>query len=186
MNSIDRTKQKIREVIAGSTVEEDPRHAENTLEWLLHLQPNADDALQLAALGHDIDRATPERIRREDYPDYDAFKSAHARRGARLLRGILEDCGVESAIVKEACRLAALHEVGGDLRSDLLKDADGISFFEVNMPLYHQREGRQETRRRSLWGYGRLSTRAKEIVNHISHEEEGLMSLLIEVIREAP
>ena len=50
MDSIDCAKQKIRLIIAGSRVSEDPRHAENTLEWLLHLDPHADDALQIAAL----------------------------------------------------------------------------------------------------------------------------------------
>ncbi len=55
--SIEWTKQEIRRVIAGSSVEEDPRHAENTLEWLLKHEPDADEALQIAAMGHDIDRA---------------------------------------------------------------------------------------------------------------------------------
>jgi hypothetical protein len=49
--------------------------------------------------------------------------------------------------------LVTLHEVGGEPRSDLLKDADNISYFEVNMPIYYQREGWEETRRRCSWGY---------------------------------
>ena len=182
MDNIDCVKEKIRASIAGSPVPEDPRHAENTLEWLLYLEPDAGEALQLAALAHDIDRAIPERVRGEDYPDYDAFKAAHALRGARLLRGILEDSGVESAIVKEACRLVEIHEVGGDADADLLKDADSISYFDVNLPLYYQREGWAETKRRSLWGYRRLSARARKIVENISYEEEALIRLLREVI----
>ncbi len=177
-----RAKSCIRALIARSEVPEDPRHADNTLEWLLRLETDAGEALQLAALAHDVDRATPERVRREDHPDYDAFKAAHARRGARLLRGILEDCGVESAIVTEACRLVVLHEVGGDPDSDLLKDADSISYFDVNLPLYFQREGWDETKRRSHRGYRRLTPRAKEIVKHIDHEDEELARLLREVI----
>jgi hypothetical protein len=184
MLSVERAKRKIRAVIAGSRVPEDPRHADNTLEWLLRLQPDADEALQIAALAHDIDRATPEHIRREDYRDYDAFKAAHAQRSARLLRGILEDRGVEGAIVKEACRLVVVHEVGGDPRSDLLKDADSISYFDVNLPLYYRREGWAETKRRSCWGYRRLSPRAQEIVKHIGYQEEALVHLLREVIHD--
>ena len=178
-------RSSIRALIARSEVPEDPGHADNTLEWLLHLGSDAGEALQLAALAHDIDRATPERVRREDYPDYDAFKAAHARRGARLLRGILEDCGVESAIVNEACRLVEVHEVGGDPDADLLKDADSISYFDVNLPLYYEREGWAESKRRSLWGYQRLSARARNIVAKISHEEEVLNRLLREVILES-
>lgn len=176
-------KRKIRLIIAGSRVPEDPRHADNTLEWLLRMEPDASEALQLAALAHDIDRAIAEvKVRRADFDDYDAFKAAHARNGAEILRSILTACGVERNIVEEACRLVELHEVGGDRGSDLLKDADSISYFDVNLPLYYQREGWAETKRRSLWGYQRLSARARKIVENISYEEEVLTRLLREVI----
>jgi hypothetical protein len=42
MNNIDCAKKKILSVISGSEVEEDLRHAKNTLEWLLKIQPDAD------------------------------------------------------------------------------------------------------------------------------------------------
>ena len=95
MDSIDCAKEKIRGVIAGSHVPEDPRHADNTLEWLLRLAPNADDALQLAALAHDIDRALEAtKVKRADFNDYDAFKAAHASNGADILRLLLTECAV--------------------------------------------------------------------------------------------
>ncbi len=185
MDNIDCAKQKIRAVIAGSRVPEDPRHADNTLEWLLRLESNAGDALQLAALAHDIDRADDVRkVKRADFDDYDAFKAAHARNGAEILRPILNACGVAGDIVDEACRLVEVHEVGGDPSSDLLKDADSISYFDVNLPLYYQREGWQETKRRSSWGYRRLSARARELVNKTCYQDETLMQLLREVIHE--
>ena len=178
-------RSRIQAFIEISEVPEDPHHADNTLAWLLRLEPAADEALQIAALAHDIDRATPERVRRKDYPDYDAFKAAHARRGARLLRGILEACDVERSIVEEACRLVEFHEVGGDPGSDLLKDADSISYFDVNLPLFFQREGWDETKRRSDWGYRRLTPRGQEIVRHIDHGDKELARLLREVIHES-
>jgi len=185
MRNVSSAKRKIRALIAGSRVPEDPRHADNTLEWLLRLEPDADQALQLAALAHDIDRADDLRkIKRADFDDYDAFKSAHARNGAEILRSILIRCDVEGNVVDEACRLVEVHEVGGDPRSDLLKDADSISYFDVNLPLYYQREGWAETKRRSLWGYRRLSARAKELVNKICYQDERLIQLLREVIHE--
>ncbi len=185
MDNIDCAKKKIRAVIAGSQVPEDPRHGDNTLAWLLHLKPDAGEALQLAALAHDIDRAIEEvKVRRADFDDYDAFKAAHARHGAGLLRPILAACGVARDIVDEACRLVEVHEVGGDPEADLLKDADSISYFDVNLPLYYQREGWAESKRRSLWGYQRLSARARKIVENISHKQEALTRLLREVIHE--
>ncbi len=61
MNPIACAKQRIRAIVQGSTTPEDPIHAENTLKWLLELCPEADEALQVAALGHDIDRAMEEQ-----------------------------------------------------------------------------------------------------------------------------
>ena len=186
MNSIECAKQKIRAMIAGSKVPEDPRHAENTLEWLLTLNPEADQALQIAALAHDIDRAVEnQKVRRNDYDDYDAFKAAHARNGARMLREIMEKCGVDSSMTEEACRVVTLHEVGGDPRSDLIKNADSVSYFKVNMPLYYQREGWKETKRRCIWGYRRLSTPMKRVVEDITYEDALLTRLLKEAIQEA-
>jgi hypothetical protein len=185
MDSIDCAKQNIRAIISGSSVPEDPIHAENTLDWLLKLDPEADQALQIAALAHDIDRAVEaQKVHRADFSDYNGFKDAHAHNGARILRVILNRCGVAKSIADEACRLVILHEVGGDPRSDMLKDADSISYFEVNLPLYYQREGREETIRRCNWGYRRLSARMKEVVKTITHEDESITHLLKEVICE--
>jgi len=149
--------------VAGSSVPEDPPHAENTLEWLLKLKPNADEALQIAALGHDIDRAVEARkVQRADFADYDVFKAVHAHNGAIILKEIMDECGVPEDIAEEVYRLVCRHEVGGDPRSDLLKDADSISYFDVNLPFYYERTGWQETLRRCLWGYRRLSPRMKK------------------------
>jgi len=186
LTSIANAKQKIRKIIAASHVPEDPRHADNTLEWLLHLAPNASDSLQLAALAHDIDRAIDEsKVKREQFDDFNVFKEAHAHNSVIILRPILTACSLEKDVVDEACRLVELHEVGGDLKSDLIKDADSISYFDVNLPLYYKREGLDETKRRSLWGYQRLSPRAKEIVKRIVYENKTLTHLLKAVINES-
>ncbi len=186
MDSLECAERKIRAIIATSKVPEDPRHAENTLEWLLRLDPKADQALQIAALAHDIDRAVEtQKVRRADYDDYDAFKAAHARNGAKILRAILDECGAAKSMVDEACRLVTFHETGHDARADLLKDADAISYFAVNMPLYYEREGWEETKRRCIWGYRRLSARMKKIAKDITYEDETLTRLLKEAIQEA-
>ncbi len=124
------------------------------------------EALRIAALGHDIERAVEARkLRRGDFADYDAFKAAHARNSAAMLGVILRECGVGGeALTPEVHRLVCLHEVGGDLRSDLLKDADSRSYFDVNLPLYYDRHDWQETRRRCVGGYLRLSPWASSIV----------------------
>ncbi|RMG29906.1 MAG: DUF4202 family protein [Gammaproteobacteria bacterium] len=174
----DCARERIRAVLAHSEVPEDPRHAENTLAWLHRLGPDVDAALELAALGHDLDRATPDRVRREDYADYDRFKAAHARRSARLLRRILETCGVDPATIEEACRLVIHHETGGDPRSDRLRDADSLSYFEVNLPLYLAREGEAETLRRCRWGVARLSPGVRHRLLELHPDQPRLQRLI--------
>ena len=186
IDSIACAKQKIRAVISKSSVPEDPIHAENVLEWLLKLKPDADETLQIAALAHDIDRADERRkIQRSDFNDYDQFKAAHANNSAKILKEILHECRVEQSIVDEACRLVNRHEIGGDPHSDLLKDADSISYFEVNMPLYFQREGYEETLKRCIWGYQRLSPKMKKICQNITYSHDSLDKILKETVSKA-
>ncbi len=171
---------RIAEVIAGSSVPEDPRHSRNTLEWLLRLDPDANAALQLAALGHDIDRAVAERkVQRTEFSDYDAFKAAHARNGAQILTELLEGCGIDDAVfLREVHRLVSCHEVGGDPRSDLLVDADSLSYFDVNLPLYFARNSREETQRRCVWGYRRLSKRSLPVAANLRYSDPELQRLV--------
>ncbi len=184
-DSIACTKRQIRALIADSKVPEDPRHAENTLTWLLKIKPDADEALQISALGHDIDRAVEARkIQRASYADYDAFKAAHAWNSAVILKEIMEECGVAQDVVAEVYRLVCLHEIGGGLRAESLKDADAISYFDVNLPLYYARTGRKETLRRCIWGYQRLSEPMRRVVENMSHENVALNALLRQAVQE--
>lgn len=182
LEPLERVRARITEVIAGSSVPEDARHSSNTLEWLLRFEPGADEALQLAALGHDIDRAVAaSKVLRGGFCDYDAFKAAHAKHSAEMLLEILRQCGVrDSALANELCRLVCLHEVGGDPRSDLLVDADSLSYFDVNLPLYRERNSREESLRRCVWGYRRLSDRARVIAAQLHPPGDELAGLMQE------
>lgn len=186
MNSIERTKQNITKIIAESTVPEDPVHARNTLKWLLKLKPDADEALQISALGHDIERALEKhKVRRANFQDYDEFKAAHARNSAEILRDVMQECGVQERIIEDVYRLVCRHETGGDTRADLVKYADSISFFEVNLPLYFERNSCEETKRRCIWSYKRLSERMKPHVINISYGNRELECLMKQAIKEA-
>jgi len=167
----------IRAQLKQSQVPEDPGHAENTLKWLLRLDPQADPALRLAALAHDIERSRPNRLRRQDFYDYDRFKAMHAAIGARMAASLFRGAGVHRSVRREACRLIRLHESGGDARSDLLKDADSISFFDHNLPAYFEREGMEETLRRATWGYARLSERGRRHVAGIRYRCDALQNI---------
>ena len=127
---------------------EDPIHSKNTLEWLLKLMPDANERLKIAALGHDIERAIEKRkVRQQDYKDYDAFKDAHALNSANVLAEIMQACDIDKKTIDEVFSLVRHHETGGTDRIDILKDADSISYFEVNLPLYFVRNTLKEKRK---------------------------------------
>ncbi len=185
MNSIDRVKSSIEAIVSGSSVPEDPVHSKNTLKWLLKLKPDADEALQIAALGHDIERAIDEcKVRREDFEEYDQFKAEHAHNSAEILQEVMLDCDVDETLIEQVYNLVRRHEVGGDERSDLLKDADSISYFEVNLPHYYNRHGWDETKRRCLWGYKRLSENMKILAAKLTFENNELRALMRITIEE--
>ena len=180
MDNIDCVKKKMEWIIKKSQVPEDPVHSKNTLEWLLKLKPDADDALKIAALGHDIERAIAERkVRREDYKDYDEFKEAHASNSAKILAEIMKECNISKKLADDVVFLVCHHETGGTRRIDILRDADSISFFHVNLPYYFLRNGIEETKRRCLWGYKKLPKNMQEVVAKFNYNDKELESLVM-------
>ena len=175
---------KIREILLRSPIPEDPSHAQNTLDWLMFLWPDSDLALQVAALGHDIERAYPEhRVAKTDYQDYDSYKKAHADHSARILAKVLIDCDCPREFVNQVIWLVERHESGGDAMSDRLNQADSISFFDNNLPYFFTRNGRRETLARARWGIQRLSPELIPLVASISYSDDMLNQILAEVIR---
>ncbi len=185
MDAIQCTEERIRSIMSRSKVPEDPRHAESTVEWVFRLMPEADRALQLAALGHDVDRAIESRrVRKDCFQSFDQFKAAHALNSSEIVGEILLECGVDEEVRSEVCRLVRLHETGGDERSDVLRNADAISYFQDNLSLYFARNGWEETKRRSLWGFSRISPELQAIVARFSFDSDNLNALLQEVVTE--
>jgi phosphatidylglycerophosphate synthase len=172
-------KKRIEGIIERSHVPEDPIHAKNTLEWLLKLKPDADEALKIAAYGHDIERAIENRkVRRADYKSYDDFKKGHALNSADILKEIMDDCNVRRGVVNDVFSLVRHHETGDDGRDDVLSHADAVSFFQVNLPYYFVRNSLEDTKRRFIWGYMRLPDNLKMVVDKFDYQDLELDSLV--------
>lgn len=173
--------KEIEQIIEKSTIPEDFQHALNTRHWILRLKPKADWPLQLAALAHDIERAIPQRkIKRSAYADFNLFKKAHAANSAQIVGEILDKYPLNQSIKARIKYLIEHHEFGRDDDPDLivLKDADSLSFFEVNLPLFFQRHNEQETLFRMQWGYARLSNRARSSLKKMNYKNKRLNKLL--------
>ena len=183
MDSIAGIKKEIKKIVKNSQVPEDSIHSQNTLEWLLKLKPDAEDALKIAALGHDIERAIEHRkIKRKDYKSYDKFKKAHALNSAKILKEVMKKWKVKKEFIEDVFFLVSHHETGGNRRVEVLKNADSISFFEVNLPYYFVRNSVEETKKRCLWGYKKLPNNLKEVVTNFRYKDKKVEFLLRGII----
>lgn len=112
-------------------------HLLRTLEWIDALSPAASEAVQLAALTHDMERAFPgaDQPVMTDLLD-PAYLKAHAERSARIVGAWLRGQGADGALALEVERLIAAHEFGGWPDADLVQAADSLSFLETNIDLF--------------------------------------------------
>lgn len=140
-------------------VRADWAHALDVWQWTVRLDPEAGLAVQLAALFHDIERLVSEADARVEHQagDYQAFKDEHARRGAEMADSVLEQAGVGAQTRMQVARLIAGHE----RMSDVLNDADALSFFSLNSPGYVDWFGPEAARRKVAWTLARLRPEAR-------------------------
>jgi hypothetical protein len=183
---IEKLKKRIAGMLVRSSFPEEPFHSVNTLEWVLRLRPGADEALQIAALGHDIERADKSRrVTPEGFENYEQFKEAHALNSAQMLSEIMEEEGFDENLTLDVARLVAHHECGGNERENVLKNADTLSFFQVCLPLYFDRHGAERTRKRLVWGYRKLTPELRREVTGMDYVDAELERLVLESIAES-
>ena len=150
------------------------KHSIRVADWIKVLKPDADDALIIAALAHDIERAF-----RHDKV-YDALKEAgkgftdedfltnHQEKGANIIAEFLQKNGADNTLTERVKMLVSKHELGGNDDQNLLKDADSLSFFENNINhfltnLIH-RSSKESVHEKFKWMYDRItSDKAKQI-----------------------
>jgi hypothetical protein len=150
-------------------VRADYNHALDTWQWTLRLDPDADLAVQLAALFHDVERLSSEADARVEHhaADYQAFKDDHAERGAELTDSLLAWIGADAGTRAKTARLIAAHErlpEPGDPDAEalfLLNDADALSFFSLNSAGYLDYFGPEATARKVAYTLRRLRPEAR-------------------------
>jgi hypothetical protein len=145
-------------------VRADYDHALDTWRWLLRIYPAASIALQLAALFHDVERLLAETDVRVEHlaADYQGFKNAHARVGARLAARALSAANVSQEVVARAKALIEEHEAPReDPELMALNDADALSFFSLNAWGFVEYFGLEHTRKKVAYTLRRMSPAAR-------------------------
>ncbi len=119
-----------------------PLHLVRTVDWILKLEPQADEALLIAGVTHDIERAFREDLvyqkmfSSENAFQDRAFLDYHQQRSAKIIAEFLKTLNCPTPLCDKVYHLVAHHETGGDPETDLLKDADSLSFFQTNVDLF--------------------------------------------------
>jgi hypothetical protein len=111
------------------------RHLVRTRDWVVELDPDADIALRIAALTHDIERRVPGGPRFEPWrqtADAPGYLLAHSIRSAQIVGAWLAENGARAELRASVERLIVHHEIGGYPEADILQAADSLSFLEVN------------------------------------------------------
>jgi hypothetical protein len=113
------------------------RHLLESLVWLDRIAPGSREAVRLATLTHDMERAFPG----PDSPVMrglgDAeYHAAHSARSARIVGAWLRDRGVEQTLVRDVEALILVHEDGGWPEANAVQAADSLSFLTTNVDLF--------------------------------------------------
>ncbi len=113
-------------------------HLVRTRDWVVVLDPQADEGLRIAAVLHDIERAFPDPDSRWDGArDWDNphYVRWHQQRCAQFGVSWLAEQGASPELRDEVERLILVHEEGGWPDADMLQAADSLSFLEPLVPL---------------------------------------------------
>ncbi|HSI80632.1 MAG TPA: cyclase family protein [Solirubrobacterales bacterium] len=113
-------------------------HLDRAESWLVALEPEASDAMRIAAVTHDIERAFPDPDVRWDSaehwddPEYNRW---HQDRCAAIIADWLAEQGAPEELSRDVEALVRAHEDGGWPEADLVQAADSLSFLETMVPL---------------------------------------------------
>jgi Domain of unknown function (DUF4202) len=110
-------------------------HLLKSLEWVDRLAPDASEAVRLATLTHDMERAFggPDAIpiKLNDR----AYEEAHSNRSARIVGEWLRANSADEELAGAVESLIRVHEWGGSPDANLVQAADSLSFLETNIDL---------------------------------------------------
>ncbi|MFA6963853.1 MAG: DUF4202 family protein [Patescibacteria group bacterium] len=161
-------------------------HYVQTLHWLFVLKPDASLALQIAAYGHDVERAFKkdkgDRMRlMYEKPEQ---LTEHQEKSAAIMYDFIIHEFADSSLADSVKEIISKHEIGGTDDQNLLKDADSLSYLEVNAPRHVGHLGEvpgSEMRDKFRWMYERISSKkAKELA---APYYEKALNLLEEALR---
>ena len=182
MSKLNSLKEEINKILLNSPVVSDVKHSELVLRWVIKLKPDADEALKIAAISHDLDRGVT-KITEKDLKDYskiDKFKKEHSIRSSKYICDILKKYNYSKKIIDKVRYLVENHEFGGNDEANILTNADSLAYFESDISPYLKRNGKKRTKEKIRFMYKRMSEEAKNFVRKIKFKNKQIAKLVDE------
>jgi hypothetical protein len=110
-------------------------HLLKSLDWLDRIAPGSAEAVRLATLTHDMERAFGGSDAIPIKMNDRAYEEAHSNRSARIVGEWLRANGASAALVQHVEALVRVHEWGGSPEANLVQAADSLSFLDTNTDL---------------------------------------------------
>lgn len=185
MTKFDLIEKEIENILPNSPLDFELIHAKLVLKWVCELNPDADEALKIAALSHDIDRAMTGITEKDlkDFSQINEFKKEHSIRSAKFICDILIKHGYSPEVIEKVKHLVENHEFGGDTETNILTDADSLAYFDYNIPSYLKRNGKERAKEKIKFMYSRLSEKARNLVKEIKYADKEISDLVSAVIK---
>lgn len=161
------------EVYVGEAFKSNPNeiyHHQRTAYWIKQLKPDADEALLVAGMSHDIERAFEGDWKAgSDNPDK---LKKHQELSASYVGKFLEEQNAPTDFIERVKELIRHHEEGGTEEQNILCDADCLSYFEEkairNAKKAKAEDKVQQFKNKLEYVFSRIhSERAKEIANKL-------------------
>ena len=112
-------------------------HLIRAVEWLDRIAPDSSEAVRIATLTHDMERAFPgaDQPVQRSLVDHE-YHVAHSARSARIVGGWLREQAAPESLTVEVERLICFHEEGGWPEANFVQAADSLSFLDCNVDLF--------------------------------------------------
>jgi hypothetical protein len=143
------------------------RHFWRTAYWMKKLYPKADEAMLIAAVAHDLERAYRKVTPRGYIESKAGFIHRptimyHCRTGAKIVGDYLKEQGAPATMIRKVMMMIRGHEFGGNKWQNLLKDSDSISYFDGHYKKFLRKwidvSSSDRVRKKFDWMYGRITS----------------------------
>jgi hypothetical protein len=160
------------ELVAGDRVPRELLYSRRLADWVLKLEPNASEPLQLAAHCQHIRRW---EIPRSDFPadkvGYHRWRTKLKAFHAGIAGKILRECGYDDAMIARVQELNQKTKFPADSDSRTLEDALCLVFLEFQLDEFAQRTERDKVVNALRKSWGKMTEQGRQAALALSLSE---------------